>query len=123
MSAHDLSKWPTEYVIKSRRWTIEYLPKEHPDLVDEDSPLPSAWLMGFCEPRTSRIAVCSDMSLEAIRDTLAHELCHAYYSTMPGVDHDSETAESDEENWVLSATECFFEIVRNSESLWWVYGL
>lgn len=105
-------KWPTKFVMKSREWTIRYLDRDHPDM-DE---IEGEGLLGWCDSTTHEVAICKKQSIESRRDTLIHEMCHAYYSTMPGVDHDDEKAE---ENWVLAMTELFFEITRNAPWDWY----
>lgn len=105
--------WPTEIIIKSRVWTIHYVPKDHPELVEGEDD----YLLGCCQYPARTIHICTDQSLESMQDTLVHEMIHAWYSSIGGVDHDDEKAE---ENFVLNATEAFFEIVRNSTSTWWL---
>lgn len=105
-------KLPTSYVIKSRKWRIRYLPKDHPDMNEAEGEN----LLGWCDPTLHQIAVCTEQDDESLRDTLVHELMHAYYSTLPGVDHDDEAAE---ETWVLAATEAFYEVVRNAKWDFW----
>lgn len=107
-------EFPTEFRIKARTWQIRYLPKEHASLRDGDGP--EDWLLGSCEAHTKTITICQDQSAESMRDTLVHELIHAHYSTLGGVDHEDEESE---ESFVLHATEAFFEIVGNSKSPWW----
>ena len=109
-----MSKWPTQYRIKSRLWTIEYVPKTDEALHDSS---PEDYCLGICQADQRRIWICTDQTESSMQDTLYHELVHACYSTSsrPATDDEEET----EENVVLFATEAFFEIVRNAESDWW----
>ena len=109
--------WPTEYMIKSRPWTIEYVPKEHAALKDGDGP--EDYCLGICRADQRKIWICTDQDDASMRDTVFHELVHACYATAPmvGTVDDSEDAE---ENIVLFTTEAFFEIVGNATSVWWL---
>lgn len=111
-----MTVWPTEYVIKSRLWKIEYVNKDHPALADGDGP--EDYCLGICRADKRHIWVCLDQSECSMKDTLYHELVHACYSTasMAGA---TEEAEDEEENVVLFATEAFFEIIRNAQTDWW----
>lgn len=108
--------WPTEYIIKSRVWSIEYVDKDNAALSDGDGV--EDYCLGICRADQRKIWVCTDQDDESMQDTLYHELVHACYSTasMAG---NTEEAEDSEENIVLFATEAFFEIVRNATSDWW----
>ena len=110
-------EWPTEYVIKSRLWTIEYVHKTNKALTDGEGP--EEYCLGICRADQRKIWICTDQDDASMQDTLYHELVHACYSTasMAGVVDDPEDVE---ENVVLFATEAFFEIVRNATSDWWV---
>lgn len=108
--------WPTQFRIRSRFWTIEYVDRL-PDEDADDPSDPANDLLGCCRADLRRIYISLDQSAECMKDTLVHELMHAVYATMPGVDEESEEAE---ENWVRSATEAFFEVVRNSDKPWWL---
>lgn len=111
-----MSDWPTEFTIRSRMWTIEYVHKDSPYLIEPGDD-PEDYCIGICRADQRKIWICLDQSPGSMRDTLVHELLHGVYSTMPGVDHDDEEAE---ENWVLAMTEAFFEIVQNSTAPWWL---
>ena len=111
----DMTVWPTKYTIKSRLWTIKYVDRLK-DTASDDPENPDNDLLGCSRADLKEITISRDQSIESMKDTVVHELMHAIYSTMPGVDHDDEEGE---ENWVLGATEAFFEIVRNSGVDWW----
>lgn len=108
--------WPTEITLYSRTWKILYYPKEHAELQDEDD-----YLLGWCDPTTSRICVCMDQDDASKADTLIHEMFHACFSTAPMAGA-VEDPEDEEENIVLFATAAFLEIVRNSQTDWWRVG-
>lgn len=110
-------KWPTKFRIKSRSWTISYVPKQHGCLRESDAD-PEDYCLGVCIAHKRKIYICNDQSDCSKRDTLVHELMHAVYSTMPSI-HDDDP-ERFEENFVLAATEAFFEIIGNSETSWFL---
>lgn len=99
---------PKTFTIAGRKWTINYVPEDHPALEGD--------AIGCCEASTSSIWVSTDQEHQSLVDTLVHELMHAYYSSLPFVPHDDEEFE---ENIVLLATQAFFEIVRNSKKPFW----
>ena len=111
-----MSHWPSRFRIRSRWWAIEYVDRLKDDGV-EDPDDPSNDLLGCCRADLRKISISKDQSEESMKDTLVHEIMHAIYSTMPGMAHGDEDAE---ENWVLAATEAFFEVVRNSDKPWWL---
>lgn len=112
-----MKDWPKEYVIKSRVWSIEYVPKDDPALTDGDGP--EEYCLGICRADQRKIWICTDQDADSMQDTLYHELVHACYSTasMAGTPEEPEDVE---ENVVLFATEAFFEIIRNATSTWWL---
>ena len=117
-----MSDWPDTYVIKSRTWTILYVPKTDPALFDAGQNAkdnPEDYNLGICRADQRTIWVCTDQSHDSMIDTLWHELVHACYSTasMAGACEDSE---DEEENVVLFATEAAFEIINNATSVWWL---
>ena len=105
-------KWPTSYIILSRRWSIKYVD----ELKDEDQEDPDGDLLGCSDATLCEISISKQQSESSMKDTLVHEIMHAVYSSLPGVDHDSEEAE---ENAILAATMMFFEVVRNADNPWW----
>lgn len=105
-------KWPTSYTILSREWAIKYVD----ELKDDDPEDPGGDLLGCSDATLCEISISKQQSEASMKDTLTHEIIHAVYSYLPGVDHDSEEAE---ENFVLAATIMFFEITRNAKTSWW----
>jgi hypothetical protein len=110
-----VGNWPTTYRIQSRDWTIKYVDRLKDDEADDPDDADND-LLGCCDSTQFEITISKGQSPESMKDTLAHEIMHAVYSTMTGVDHEDILAE---ENFVLAATTMFFEIVRNADSPWW----
>ena len=104
-----MSKWPKKITLQSREWKIRYLKPENKAFFNSNGEHEA--LLGFCDESKGLIVIDSTQNDETKKDTLVHELFHAVYARLPGVDHDDEDAE---ENFVLAATLCFFEIVRNT---------
>ena len=108
------STWPTEYLIKSRTWTIEYVPQAHPMLNDDDD----EELLGCCIAEQSKVFILEDQGLNSMIDTLFHELVHACHATAP-MSGKVEDPEDREERIVLFATEAALEIILNAPHRWW----
>ena len=103
-------KWPKQVLLNSRLWEIRYVKEGHALWKDTHTGESEA-LLGYCEESKGIIVINADQGDETKRDTIIHEMLHAIYARLPGVDHDDVDAE---ENFVLAATLAFFEIVRNT---------
>ena len=73
-----MKNWPRRIKIKARWWDIVYLENDDPAMGDPEP------LLGWCDETVRTIAINKLQSASTMRDTLVHELMHAYYATMPG---------------------------------------
>lgn len=79
-------KFPRSLWVRHREYRVQYVPPDHPCVVEEGHEL-----LGSCEARDCRISVNLNQSLASLRDTTLHEAIHATYhgSGMPA-DEDTE---------------------------------
>lgn len=71
--------FPDSVLIRHTRWSIDYVDKGHPALNDPEDD----WLLGVCMVHERRIYICTDQSTDSMRDTLIHEVAHAFHVHRP----------------------------------------
>jgi len=102
---------PTEVKIKGLVWSIHYVDRNDPkllDVADKDEEL-----MGCCIEQERAIYVDRTLAPESLRDTLVHELVHAAYRTYSGLPE----TDRGEEAVVKFTTETMW-VIADALKLW-----
>jgi len=112
--------FPTEINILGQNWTILYMknivePDDRPGL--EPSP---GMILGLCDSMSTTIYICTDQSKEAMKNTLIHEILHAYYHLLPHAISPENAYEGDsfEETLVSMFSGAFLDMVHKLKPFW-----
>lgn len=102
MARSKINSFPSEILILNQKWTIKFV-----DVVDKNEPL-----MGCCDFNNREIRIDKTLVDEAKKETLIHEMCHAYIHHLGGIPLELE------EHLVQIFSVIFMDIVRANKPFW-----
>lgn len=96
--------WPSSVTLAHHRWPIHYVTPEHEQLREGDDD----HNLGVCNIHTRQIYLDRTAHVDSLRNTLIHELAHAYFYHHPVAQSGTET--DHEESIVCRMTEYIYEL-------------